>query len=248
MPSPGRSSCEIRVSPDPVHTIRALSRSTTGPSPATRPGDRSTMTTPTLPPPDRRPADAGPPIGRAHHRDGLSQLRAGTAARRSSYVCPACFGPLEVTYDLRVSSRATLTRDAIAVATARASGATSSCCRSRRPRCARCRSAPLPCSQPTDSAPVLEVERLWIKDDTRNPSLSFNYLRCRGGSRARGRVRRPGPRLRLDRQSRRATAASAAAVGRPAYVFIPADLERDKSTTRSPTARRSCRSTAPTTT
>ena len=30
-----------------------------------------------------------------------------------SYVCPACFGPLEVTYDLAVAG-ATLTREAIA--------------------------------------------------------------------------------------------------------------------------------------
>src|SRR4029079_14532262 len=102
-----------------------------------------------------------------------------------NYVCPACFGPLEVAYDYAVVA-STLTREGIA---------------SRAPGIWRYRellpvdapparglpvgSTPLlpadrlpppprrPLLRADRLAPTLGLERLWIKDDTRNPSLSF---------------------------------------------------------------------------
>ena len=89
-----------------------------------------------------------------------------------SYVCPACFGPLEVDYDYAVVA-ATLTPRGDRGPRARGSGVTRSCCRStRRPRAA-CRSARRPSSRADRLAPLSGIDRLWIKDDTRNPSLSF---------------------------------------------------------------------------
>lgn len=143
-----------------------------------------------------------------------------------AYVCPACFGPLEVTYDLAVAG-STFTRAAIerrapgiwrylellpvdgAPARSLAVGST-------------------PLIAADRLAPVLGVDRLWLKDDTRNPSLSFkdravavaaaqavafgvSALACASTGNLAG-----------------ATAAAAAAVGLPAYVFIPADLEPAK--------------------
>src|SRR5262245_64141758 len=88
-----------------------------------------------------------------------------------SYVCPACFGPLEVEYDHAVVAQ-TFTREAIA---------------RRAPGIWRYAEL-LPVDAPPERglpvgstpllaadriAPVLGLDRLWIKDDTRNPSLSF---------------------------------------------------------------------------
>jgi threonine synthase len=135
-----------------------------------------------------------------------------------AYVCPACFGPLEVAYDYAVVAE-TLTREAIA---------------RRAPgiwrylellpvEAAPARSLPVgstPLLAADRLAPVLGVDRLWLKDDTRNPSLSFKdravafgveALACASTGNLAG-----------------ATAAAAAAVGLPAYVFIPADLEPAK--------------------
>ena len=86
-----------------------------------------------------------------------------------SYVCPACFGPLEVDYDYAVVG-ATLTRETIA---ARAPGIW---------RYAELLPVDAPPARglPVGStpllaadrlAPALGLDRLWIKDDTRNPSL-----------------------------------------------------------------------------
>jgi threonine synthase len=88
-----------------------------------------------------------------------------------AYVCPACFGPLEVEYDYAVAG-ATLTREAVA---ARPPGIW------RYAELLPVDAAPargLPVgSTPLVSAdrlaPVLGLDQLWIKDDTRNPSLSF---------------------------------------------------------------------------
>ena len=141
--------------------------------------------------PDAAASVAGSPAWRCRNC-GLAQPL-GLA-----YVCPACFGPLEVDYDYAVVA-ATLTREAIAGARP-ASGATSSCCRSRRRRRGRCRSARRRCSPPIGWRPILGVERLWIKDDTRNPSLSLQGPRRRHRRGPRRRVRRRGAGLRLDRQ------------------------------------------------
>jgi threonine synthase len=143
-----------------------------------------------------------------------------------AYVCPACFGPLEVTYDYAVAG-ATLTREAIA----------------RRPsgvwrylellpvEAAPARSLPVgstPLLSADRLAPRLGLERLWLKDDTRNPSLSF---KDRAVAMAVAKAVDFGVEALACASTGNlagATAAAAAAVGLPAYVFIPADLEPAK--------------------
>ena len=187
------------------------------------------MSTETLTPPttasrasDTRPARPTSPrvTGMACRNCGLAQPLA------VAYVCPACFGPLEVTYDYAVAA-ATMTRDAIA---------------SRAPGIWRylellpvdalpARSLPVG-STPLIAAdrlgPGLGVDRLWIKDDTRNPSLSF---KDRPAAIAAARAVDFGLSALACASTGNlagATAAAAAAVGLPAYVFIPADLETAK--------------------
>jgi hypothetical protein len=115
-----------------------------------------------------------------------------------SYVCAACFGPLDVAYDLEAIG-ATLTREAI---------------EDRPPGIWRYLEllpvdAPPARGLPVGSTPLVEadrlaaaigVDRLWVKDDTRNPSLSF---KDRAVAIAAGRVLRDRHAgLRLHRQSR----------------------------------------------
>jgi threonine synthase len=143
-----------------------------------------------------------------------------------SYVWPGCFGPLDVEYDLDVV-RSTISRAAI---------------EARPPgiwrylellpvdeppaRGLRVGSTPLLCADRL--GPALGVERLWVKDDTRNPSLSFK-------DRAVAIAAARAPSLGIDTLAcastgnlAGATAAAAAAIGLPAYVFIPSDLEPAK--------------------
>ncbi len=77
-------------------------------------------------------------------------------------------------------------------------------------------------------APTLGLDRLWIKDDTRNPSLSF---KDRAVAVAAARAVEFGVEALACASTGNlagATAAAAAALGLPAYVFIPADLEPAK--------------------
>jgi threonine synthase len=184
------------------------------------------VTTPTLPPPTRTvPSPTAPAAG--ERITGMACRNCGHVEPLAvAYVCPACFGPLEVTYDYGVVAE-TLTHDAVA---------------SRAPGIWRylellpvdvvpMRSLPVG-STPLVAAdrlgPTLGVERLWIKDDTRNPSLSF---KDRPAAIAAARAVDFGvPALACASTGNLAgaTAAAAAAVGLPAYVFIPADLEREK--------------------
>ncbi len=143
-----------------------------------------------------------------------------------SYVCAACFGPLEVAYDIH-AVRLTLDREAVA---------------GRGPGIWRYLEL-LPVDAPPDrglkvgSTPLIDatrlgdplgIDRLWVKDDTRNPSLSFK-------DRAVAIAAAIAPRFGIDTLAcastgnlAGATAAAAAAAGLPAYVFIPADLEQAK--------------------
>jgi threonine synthase len=146
-----------------------------------------------------------------------------------SFVCPACFGPLEIVYDYEVA-RATMTREAIAarhpgiwrylellpIARAPERGlAVGSTALVRADRLARDLALP--------AGAVLH-----LKDDTRNPTLSFkdrvvavataravefgfDTLACASTGNLAG-----------------ATAAAAAAAGLRAFVFVPADLEPAK--------------------
>ena len=177
--------------------------------------------------PTTRPGQT-PSDGSARPRiTGLRCRNCGrTEAIGLSYVCAACFGPLEVAYDYGVVAE-TLTRGSIA---------------SRAPGIWRyaellpvdappARSLPVgstPLLQADRLAPVLGVERLWLKDDTRNPSLSF---KDRAVAVAAARAVEFGVEALACASTGNlagATAAAAAAVGLPAYVFIPADLEPAK--------------------
>jgi threonine synthase len=143
-----------------------------------------------------------------------------------SYVCPACFGPLDVAYDLDVARR-TFTREAIA---ARPGGIW-------RYLELLPVDAPPVRGLPVGSTPLtpadrlgaaLGIERLLIKDDTRNPSLSF---KDRAVAIAAARAAEWGLEALACASTGNlagATAAAAAAIGLPAYVFIPADLEPEK--------------------
>ena len=132
---------------------------------------------------------------------------------------------------------------------ARASGATPSCCRSTRRRRVACRSARRRCSPPTGWRRILGLDRLWIKDDTRNPSLSASRT-------GRSRSPRPAPSSSASRRSPARRPATWPARRprprrrsgcRPTSSSRPTS-SRPRSTTRWPTARRSSRSRAPTTT
>jgi threonine synthase len=143
-----------------------------------------------------------------------------------TFVCVRCFGPLRATYDYgRV--RATLTRDAIA----------------DRPRTLWRYAELLPIDDvPTDGLSVglspliaaprlagrLGLERLWVKDDSRNPTLSF---KDRVVAVAAQRARDFGFHTLACASTGNlsaAVAAAAAALGLRGVVFVPADLEPAK--------------------
>src|SRR5262245_3664701 len=143
-----------------------------------------------------------------------------------AYVCPACFGPLEIEYDHAVVAE-TFTREAIA---------------QRAPGIWRYQEL-LPVDEPPARglpvgstpllaadriAPVLGLDRLWIKDDTRNPSLSFKDRAVAVAAARAVDFGVPALACASTGNLAGATAAAAAAVGLPAYVFIPADLEPEK--------------------
>ena len=142
------------------------------------------------------------------------------------YVCPACFGPLEVAYDLAVVG-ATLTREAIA---ARPPGIWRYLellpVDGEPRRSLAVGSTPLIAADRL--APTLGVDRLWIKDDTRNPSLSFKDRPAAIAAERAIEFGVPALACASTGNLAGATAAAAAAVGLPAYVFIPADLEPAK--------------------
>ena len=143
-----------------------------------------------------------------------------------SYVCPACFGPLEVEYDYDVASRS-LTRHAIAT---RAPGIWRYLellpVDEAPPRGLPVGSTPLVAA--ARLAPVLGLDQLWIKDDTRNPSLSFKDRAVAVAAAQATRFGFEALACASTGNLAGATAAAAAAIGLPAYVFIPADLEPAK--------------------
>jgi threonine synthase len=142
------------------------------------------------------------------------------------YVCPACFGPLEVTYDLDAAAR-TFTRQAIAGRPAGVWRYLELLPVDGVPR----RSLPVgstPLIAADRLAPTLGVDRLWIKDDTRNPSLSFKDRAVAVAAERAVEFGVPALACASTGNLAGATAAAAAAVGLPAYVFIPADLEPAK--------------------
>jgi threonine synthase len=185
-----------------------------------------TLETPTLGSPTTTPAPPDAPSAPSH----VLGMRCRACGRPEeigpNYVCAGCFGPLEIVYDPDVARR-TLTREAIAA---------------RPPGIWRYLEL-LPVSAvparglavgstalvPADRlGGEIGVERLWLKDDTRNPTLSFkdrvvavaaaravefgfDTLACASTGNLAG-----------------ATAAAAAALGLRAFVFVPSDLEPAK--------------------
>jgi threonine synthase len=185
------------------------------------------MTTEILTPPTTRSASGDPPPSAPARLTGMACRNCGlTQPIALAYVCPACFGPLEVTYDLRVVA-ATFSRETIA---------------RRAPGiwrylellpvdAAPARSLPVgstPLLSAERLAPVLGVDRLWLKDDTRNPSLSFKDRAVAIAAARAVEFGVPALACASTGNLAGATAAAAAAVGLPAYVFIPADLEPAK--------------------
>ena len=244
MPSPGRSSCEIRVSPEPHRLTRVLPITPVRrpPSATRRPIDHDHAdpdpSTPTDPP-DRRPPEP-------HHRHGLSELRPGPAARaglRLSGLFRAARG------DLRPRGRR---RDLHSRGDRRARAGDlalpGAAAGRRAPRPGRCRSARRRCcgrsARPRPSASSGCGSRT-------TPATR----RCRSRI-GRSRSPRPGRSSSASRPSpapRPATWPAPRPRRRPRSGCRPTCSSRPtwsppRSTTRWPTARRSCPSTAPTTT
>jgi threonine synthase len=143
-----------------------------------------------------------------------------------SYVCPACFGPLEVEFDYdvirdRIDRRTIESRapgiwrylELLPVA-------------ERPVRGLAVGSTPLVRAERLGSA--IGIENLWLKDDTRNPTLSF---KDRVVAVATARAIEFGADTLACASTGNlagATAAAAAAAGLRAFVFVPADLEPAK--------------------
>ncbi|MGH2599963.1 MAG: pyridoxal-phosphate dependent enzyme, partial [Dehalococcoidia bacterium] len=161
---------------------------------------------------------------------GFCGLRCGAcdaeAATGPNFVCTRCFGPLRAVYDY-ASVATNLTRDSIA----------------QRPRTLWRYAELLPVDRiATDGLPVgcsplvpaprlaqrLGLERLWIKDDSRNPTLSFKD-RVVAISAARARDFGFHTLACASTGNLAASvAATAASLGLRAVVLVPADLEPAK--------------------
>ncbi len=161
---------------------------------------------------------------------GFSGLRcracAAPAPLGPNFVCTRCFGPVEATYDLPDVARR-LTREVIA----------------QRPPTIWRYAELLPVEAPpadgyrfglTSLLPAprlasrLGLSRLWIKDDSRNPTLSF---KDRVVAVAAARARDFGFHTLACASTGNlagAVAGAAARLGLRAVVFVPADLERAK--------------------
>ena len=189
-----------------------------------------TLETP-IRPTTSQPSDVPPAssVGSSHVRGLRCRACGHPEPTGPSFVCPACFGPLEVVYDHDVA-RAGLTRASVA---ARAPGIW------RYLELLPVEEAPSR-GLAVGSTALVRADRLardldlgtgtalHLKDDTRNPTLSFkdrvvavataqavqfgfDTLACASTGNLAG-----------------ATAAAAAAAGLRAFVFVPADLESAK--------------------
>ncbi|MFN8519529.1 MAG: threonine synthase [Chloroflexota bacterium] len=173
------------------------------------------------------PATASTPSG---FRPGFSGLRCrscGTPQETAAlFVCPRCFGPLEPTYDL-AGVRSRLTRDAIE---ARPAGVWrfAELLPIEHVPGAPARVGDSPLVEVPRLAAAIGLDRLWVKDDSRNPTLSF---KDRPVAIATARAIEFGFHTLACASTGNlapAVAAAAAANGLRAVVFIPADLEAAK--------------------
>ena len=141
------------------------------------------------------------------------------------YVCAACFGPLEARYDLAAVGASVTPADLAA----RPAGIWRY--RELLPVAPPARSLAVggtPLLEASRLGAALGVDRLLVKDDTRNPTLSF---KDRAVAVATARALELGVEALACASTGNlagATAAAAAAAGLPAYVFVPADLEPAK--------------------
>jgi len=185
------------------------------------------MTIETVPAPTTQSADAAGAVMPARRILGLACRNCRRPEPLGpSYVCPACFGPLEVAYDTEVV-RTALTREAIE---ARPPGLWRylELLPVDAPPARGLAVGSTPLLRADRLGPALGVDRLWLKDDTRNPTLSF---KDRAVTVAAARATAFGIDTLACASTGNlagATAAAAAALGIPAYVFIPADLEPAK--------------------
>ena len=254
MPNPGRSACEIRELPETLPqqegssrirrstAARAAPRSATndeGPTDDDRPaGHPDEPIAAVRHAHGRRVADAAPQArwqdrcGRsdaaADPRPALSELRPPRGRSAPNYVCAGCFGPLEIAYDLEVAAQ---TLDRASARGARAPGIwrylellpvtappiarpAGRLDAARAPPSGWARpSASSACGSRTTPATRPSPSRIgpspWPRP--RRPTFGLEALACASTGNLAG-----------------ATAAAAAALGLPAYVFIPADLEPAK--------------------
>ena len=141
--------------------------------------------------------------------------------------CTRCFGPLDPVYDWD-ALRAHRHPGAARVRARRRSGATPTCCPSRRPSEPRLAPGFTPLVPAPRLAEEVGVGELWLKLDTANPTHSFK-------DRVVAVAARKAQELGLTTLSCSSTgnlagavAARAAAEGLDAAVFCPADLEPEK--------------------
>ena len=142
----------------------------------------------------------------------------------ASYVCAACFGPLEVDYDLEAIR---LDRETIA---ARPPGIWRYLellpVEAKPDRGLAVGSTPL--VRADRLASRLGVDDLLLKDDTRNPTLSFKDRAVAVAAAAVGSLGIGTLACASTGNLAAATAGAAAAIGLPAYVFVPATVEPAK--------------------
>ena len=116
----------------------------------------------------------------------------------ANYVCAGCFGPLEIAYDLEVAAR-TLDRQALAARPAGIWRYLELLPVTAPPsRGLQVGSTPLVAADRLGEA--IGIERLWLKDDTRNPTLSFKDRAVAVAAAQAVGLRPRGAGLRLDRQ------------------------------------------------
>jgi threonine synthase len=144
----------------------------------------------------------------------------------ANYVCAGCFGPLEIAYDLEVAAR-TLDRAVLATRPAGIWRYLELLPVTAAPtRGLQVGSTPMVAAGRLGEA--IGIERLWLKDDTRNPTLSFKDRAVAVAAAQASTFGLEALACASTGNLAGATAAAAAALGLPAYVFIPADLEPAK--------------------
>jgi threonine synthase len=180
---------------------------------------------------DSSPAPSrGTTIDPTAFRPGYGGLRCRACGQEAAdapvFVCTRCFGPLEPVYDLDAI------RDGISRATIDAREATIWRYAELLPVTELPTSGLRVGQSPLVDAPRLAarigLDRLWIKDDSRNPTLSF---KDRPVAVAAARARQWGYHTLACASTGNlsaAVAAAAAAHGLRSVVFIPADLEPAK--------------------